>query len=101
MLELHPCLDPKCNQVSYPLKFIMLNFGNQHFLVDFPYHTFNDIFETSTINEEQMTPHTSRFTLEVEIHFFVKVFFIATTRVVTLQLSLHAFTMHIQCFNYL
>jgi hypothetical protein len=29
----------------------------------------------------------------------VKVFFIATTRVVTLQLSLHAFTMHIQCFN--
>jgi hypothetical protein len=31
----------------------------------------------------------------------VKVFFIATTRVVTLQLSLHAFTMHIQCFNYL
>ncbi len=48
---------------------------------------------------EQNTPHTSRFTLEVERYFSVKVFFIATTRVVTLQLSLHAFTMHIQCFN--
>jgi hypothetical protein len=81
MLKFHPCLDPKCNQVSYPLEFIMLNFGNQQFLVDFPYHVFNDIFETSTINEEKITyfiyylyeqkiPHTSRFTLEVERHFF-------------------------------
>ncbi len=50
---------------------------------------------------EQKIPRTSRFTFEVERHFYVKVFFIATTRVVTLQLSLHAFIMHVQCFNYL
>jgi hypothetical protein len=53
MLELHPYLNPKYNQVSNLSSFIGLNFKNQNTYINFPRHIFNDIFETSTLNKEQ------------------------------------------------
>jgi len=53
MLELHPYLDPQHNQVPNPLRSSILNLENEQCHISFPHHIFNDMFETSTFNEEQ------------------------------------------------
>jgi hypothetical protein len=50
---LHPHLDPQYNQASNFSNSIGLNSKNQKTFINFPYHIFNDIFETSTLNKEQ------------------------------------------------
>jgi hypothetical protein len=53
MLELHPYLDLKHNQLPNPSRSSILNLKNEQCHINFPHHIFNDMFETSILNEEQ------------------------------------------------
>jgi hypothetical protein len=53
MLELHPYLDPKYNQLPNSSRFYILNLENEQCNINFPHHIFNDMFETSIVNQKQ------------------------------------------------
>jgi hypothetical protein len=112
MLELHPYLDLKHNQLPNPL-----NLENEQCYINFPHHIFNDMFATSILNEEQkhifdllafinkglhrfQGPLGSRKTFFCEIFDSStsttrqKVLLLATIGVAALQLSSHALIIH-------
>jgi hypothetical protein len=50
---LHPYLDLKHNQLPNPSRSSILNLENEQCHINFLDHIFNDMFETSILNEEQ------------------------------------------------